>query len=37
MVNFSEPVALTFIFKTIAVILVLVAIGIFAVKKLKKS
>jgi hypothetical protein len=37
MVNFSEPVTLTFIFETIAVILVFVAIGILAIKKLKKS
>ncbi len=31
----SEPVTLTFIFQTIAVILCLTAIGIVAVKKLK--
>jgi flagellar biogenesis protein FliO len=37
MPNFSEPVTMTFIVQSIAMIFVLVGIGIFAVKKFKKE
>jgi len=37
MPNFGEPVTMTFIIGSIAMIFVVVAIGIFGVKKFKKE
>jgi uncharacterized protein (UPF0212 family) len=37
MPNFSQPVETSFIIATVAIIFVMIAIGIFAVQKVKKS